>query len=101
MFYTHVVFKKITPGNPKKRPNNSRRKLQFSRFTNKSLDIKDSVTVMMKNIPCGCSQQQVLDAIADVGFADLHMFFYLPTRRSKSLGYAFVGFADVPTTRSC
>jgi len=63
------------------------------------LDMEDSVTVMMKNIPCGCSQQQVLDAIADVGFKELLEFFYLPTRRSKALGYAFVGFADPQTTK--
>ena len=63
------------------------------------LAMEDTVTVMMKNIPCGCKQQEVLDAIADVGFKDVLEFFYLPTQRCKALGYAFAGFADPQTTR--
>jgi hypothetical protein len=54
-------------------------------------------TVMVKNIPCGCSKKEVLVAIAEAGFRC--EFFYLPARRDKYLGYAFVGFPDPHTTQ--
>lgn len=60
----------------------------------------DCLTVMMKNIPCACSRQDVLDAIASVGFEDLYDFFYLPIRSHKeNVGYAFVGFPDASLTQ--
>jgi RNA recognition motif-containing protein len=56
-------------------------------------------TVMVRNIPCSCKRQEVLDAIEEVGFKDRYEFFYLPTRYSKYLGYAFIGFPDPRTTK--
>lgn len=57
-------------------------------------------TVMMKNIPCACTRQEVLNAIEQVGFQTAFDFFYLPIRNHKeNLGYAFVGFPDPSTTR--
>lgn len=60
------------------------------------VDVNDDVkTVMMKNIPCGCSRKEVVDAIEEAGFKDQYDFFYLPTRRCKSnVGYAFIGFPN-------
>lgn len=56
---------------------------------------EDVKTVMMKNIPCGCSRSEVVDAIESLGFEGKYEFFYLPTRRCKSnVGYAFIGFPD-------
>lgn len=51
-------------------------------------------TLMIKHIPCGCSRQDVIDAIVSVGYGDKYEFFYLPVRRGHSgnSGYAFVGF---------
>lgn len=62
---------------------------------------EDVYTVMIKNIPCGCSQEEVLSAIAAGGFENAYDFFYLPTRRSKdNFGYAFIGFPEAQSARS-
>jgi hypothetical protein len=57
-------------------------------------------TVMIRNIPCGCSREDVLQAIDSVGFNGLYDFFYLPRRRYKTMGYGFIGFPDPHLTRS-
>jgi len=56
-------------------------------------------TLMIKHLPCRCTQQEVLDALAAVGFGQLYNFFYLPIRRghTQNFGYAFVGFKDEET----
>jgi hypothetical protein len=53
-------------------------------------------TLMIKHLPCRCSQKEVLDGIASVGFGERYEFFYLPIRRghTQNFGYAFVGFKD-------
>jgi hypothetical protein len=58
----------------------------------------DMSALMIKNIPCGCSKEEVLKAIEDLGFGDDVDFFHLPLRKTKAIGYAFVGFSnpDVP-----
>lgn len=58
-------------------------------------------TLMIKHIPCRCSQKEVMDAVAAVGFGDLYNFFYLPVRRvhMRNFGYAFIGFPDTDTTQ--
>jgi hypothetical protein len=50
-------------------------------------------TVMIKNIPSRCHQEEVLEAIAQFGFASRYTFFYLPKKTGKVLnyGYAFIG----------
>lgn len=57
---------------------------------------EDCHTLMIKHLPCRCSQKEVLDGIASVGFGDRYEFFYLPIRRghTQNFGYAFVGFKD-------
>lgn len=55
-------------------------------------------TVMMKNIPCSCWKTEVIAAIEESGFMSLSNFFYIPNRRGKILGYAFIGFPSVDTT---
>lgn len=59
-------------------------------------------TLMLKNIPCRSSQQEVLDAIEAVGFGEAYNFFYLPIRRghTQNFGYAFIGFGDAETTQA-
>lgn len=60
----------------------------------------DVVTLMIKNIPCGCDRAYVLNVIQALGFGDLHNFFHLPTRRAReNFGYAFIGFPDAVTTQ--
>jgi hypothetical protein len=55
-------------------------------------------TVMMKNIPCSCKKTDVIAAIEESGFMAFSNFFYIPNRRGKILGYAFIGFPSVETT---
>jgi hypothetical protein len=52
----------------------------------------DVVTLMIKNIPCSCRRADILAAIEEVGYKQVHDFFYVPTRRNKCLGYAFISF---------
>jgi hypothetical protein len=52
---------------------------------------------MMKNMPCHCRRSDILAAIEHVGFKQRHDFFYVPTRRNRILGYAFISFPDAQT----
>jgi hypothetical protein len=54
-------------------------------------------TLTMKNMPCHCRRSDVLAAIEEVGFKESHDFFYVPTRRNRILGYAFISFPDTQT----
>jgi hypothetical protein len=56
-------------------------------------------TVMIKNIPCSCKREDILQAVAELGFADQHDFFYVPMRHGKIPGYAFIGFPSTDLTR--
>jgi hypothetical protein len=62
-------------------------------------DDEETHTLMIKHLPCRCSQQEVLNAIEDVGFGEAYDFFYLPIRRghTQNFGYAFVGFNNKDT----
>eukprot|EP00929_Paragymnodinium_shiwhaense_P003407 TRINITY_DN1038_c0_g1_i1.p1 TRINITY_DN1038_c0_g1~~TRINITY_DN1038_c0_g1_i1.p1 ORF type:complete len:305 (+),score=54.41 TRINITY_DN1038_c0_g1_i1:57-917(+) len=59
-------------------------------------------TLMVKNITCRASSQEVLQVIAALGFKDTYDFFYLPQRyASKNCqtapphhGYAFINFKN-------
>jgi hypothetical protein len=55
------------------------------------------LTLMIKNMPCHCRRSDILAAIEEVGFKHRHDFFYVPTRRNRILGYAFIGFPDTNT----
>jgi RNA recognition motif-containing protein len=60
------------------------------------LDSHSIATLMIKNIPCRCSKEEVLGAIRELGFAKQYDFFYLPMRRSQqqNFGYAFISLSD-------
>eukprot|EP00929_Paragymnodinium_shiwhaense_P102960 TRINITY_DN6621_c0_g1_i1.p1 TRINITY_DN6621_c0_g1~~TRINITY_DN6621_c0_g1_i1.p1 ORF type:complete len:293 (+),score=55.38 TRINITY_DN6621_c0_g1_i1:142-1020(+) len=53
-------------------------------------------TLMLKNIPSRCSQDEVLALLDEAGFGDAYHFFYLPRRTTQGQchGYAFVGLRD-------
>eukprot|EP00929_Paragymnodinium_shiwhaense_P082660 TRINITY_DN43689_c0_g1_i12.p1 TRINITY_DN43689_c0_g1~~TRINITY_DN43689_c0_g1_i12.p1 ORF type:complete len:261 (-),score=65.53 TRINITY_DN43689_c0_g1_i12:356-1138(-) len=71
------------------------RNLQWSEITDDDeLDLCD--TLMIKNIPSRCSQDEVLQLIDHAGFGDCYHFFYLPRRtaQGQNHGYAFVGLRD-------
>merc|ERR1712232_1421163 len=57
--------------------------------------------VMLKNIPCSCTQETILNAICEAGFGDDCDFFYAPSSRlskASNFGYAFLGFKDSEVT---
>mmetsp|Transcript_24311 Transcript_24311/g.61641 ORF Transcript_24311/g.61641 Transcript_24311/m.61641 type:complete len:421 (+) Transcript_24311:88-1350(+) len=62
-----------------------------------------ATTVMLRNIACRYSQEDVADALDDVGLAGTYDLVYIPrspTRRSN-LGYAFVYFRDPKFVEEC
>jgi len=63
------------------------------------MEFEDCLTVMIRNIPCSCTRDEILKAIEDLGFAGKHDFFYQPMRKGKALGYAFIGFPDPQVTK--
>mmetsp|Transcript_24121 Transcript_24121/g.39295 ORF Transcript_24121/g.39295 Transcript_24121/m.39295 type:complete len:235 (-) Transcript_24121:24-728(-) len=56
-------------------------------------------TVMIKNIPCRCSTEEVLAAVDQMGFEGSYDFFYLPMNRRhrQGIGYAFINFQEKGT----
>jgi len=73
----------------------------FEQLDDMIIGVDDVKTLMIKNIPCRCTEQNILDAIKEVGHGSSYNFFYLPTRRNQSqnFGYAFVGFVDCNTAK--
>jgi hypothetical protein len=63
-------------------------------------DDEEVCNVMIKNIPCRCSRQDILDAIDEIGFGSEYIFFHMPFPRgqAQNIGYAFVGFRDKDVT---
>mmetsp|Transcript_107591 Transcript_107591/g.169846 ORF Transcript_107591/g.169846 Transcript_107591/m.169846 type:complete len:219 (-) Transcript_107591:363-1019(-) len=64
------------------------------------IDGEDVYTVMIRGLPCSCKKEDILEAVEEIGFDEKHDFFYVPTRKGKSLGYAFIGFPDPQLTRN-
>uniref|UniRef100_A0A7S0ZT07 RRM domain-containing protein n=1 Tax=Noctiluca scintillans TaxID=2966 RepID=A0A7S0ZT07_NOCSC len=57
-------------------------------------------TLMVQNIPCRITQEQLIDVIVDLGFGEKYDFLYLPTCSRSSmtgrsnLGYGFINFSE-------
>ena len=62
-------------------------------------ELEDLHTVMIKNIPCRCSAEEVLRAVDSLGFAGTYDFFYLPMNRrhKQGIGYGFINFIELGT----
>jgi len=58
--------------------------------------ISDSITtLMLRGIPCAISQEQLKQAVDNLGFSGKYDFLYLPRfRNASNRGYAFVNFED-------
>jgi hypothetical protein len=59
----------------------------------------DCLTVMIKGIPCSCKRSDVLNVVKELGFVGQYNFFYVPMKRERILGYAFIGFPDAELTK--
>jgi len=54
---------------------------------------KEVQSVMIKNVPCRCSQNEVLSCIHNHGFEGKYDMFHMPKRSARSnFGYAFLHF---------
>lgn len=54
---------------------------------------KGVCTLMLKNIPCRCSQDEVLDCVHALGFKGKYGTFHMPGRsKRQNFGYAFLDF---------
>jgi len=52
-------------------------------------------TVMVKNIPCRCSQEEFLECVHDLGFKGKYGTFHMPGRSNRhNFGYAFLQFRE-------
>merc|ERR1712137_1375597 len=52
-------------------------------------------TVMVKNIPCRCSQEEFLDCIHSLGYKGKYGTFHMPGRsKRQNFGYAFLQFHE-------
>jgi hypothetical protein len=70
------------------------------------VDAPGSVTLMVRNIACRYSKEQVVGFLADLGFDGTYDFFYLPMNATPraNLGYFFINFkteADSNRCREC
>lgn len=50
--------------------------------------------VMMQNLPCRCTQEEIEAVVQELGFAHLVSYFHLPQKYSggRNCGYGFIGF---------
>lgn len=51
-------------------------------------------TLMLKNLPCRLTKDEIKEMIAERGFLEHLKFIYLPVRGAQGLGYAFVGLTS-------
>mmetsp|Transcript_106137 Transcript_106137/g.228657 ORF Transcript_106137/g.228657 Transcript_106137/m.228657 type:complete len:262 (+) Transcript_106137:64-849(+) len=60
---------------------------------------KQVCTLKIKNLPRRCTQQEILNAVEDIGFGDGYDFFFLPVgpQSKQNRGYAFMNFRDPVT----
>merc|ERR1711894_109588 len=68
----------------------------FDPFDPPVVQVSGKTTVMVKNIPCDYTRDDLLQLIDDQGFADRYDFFYLPIDGDRGLNkaYAFINFVD-------
>lgn len=64
------------------------------------IEMKQSATLMIRNLPRNVKQKRLLKEIDGSGFADLYDFAYLPSsfgkgHEAQGMGYAFVNFEKV------
>jgi len=98
--------KAAPPGSPQGSAEND--KVRAQRFAAKKKDLLSQythhdgpiTTLMICNIPCRVTQQQLVDIVDGMGFEGKYDFLYLPTGGrsstvgSSNLGYGFINYED-------
>eukprot|EP00929_Paragymnodinium_shiwhaense_P119791 TRINITY_DN91686_c0_g1_i1.p1 TRINITY_DN91686_c0_g1~~TRINITY_DN91686_c0_g1_i1.p1 ORF type:complete len:273 (-),score=46.23 TRINITY_DN91686_c0_g1_i1:43-861(-) len=64
----------------------------------------DTKTLMIKNLPCRVTEEEILEAAEDLGFGGAHNYFHLPVKKTakakakpQTSGYCFFGFETSET----
>lgn len=55
-------------------------------------DLDEDVTTVMFDVPCRLTQEQLMESMCDMGFADTFDFLYVPSGKKSNRGYAYVNF---------
>lgn len=58
-------------------------------------------TLMMRNVPCRFSQDDMMVLLDSEGFMNTYDFVYLPSNSSSNLGYGFINFPDPEDAARC
>eukprot|EP00746_Dinoflagellata_sp_MGD_P156027 gnl/MRDRNA2_/MRDRNA2_85664_c0_seq1.p1 gnl/MRDRNA2_/MRDRNA2_85664_c0~~gnl/MRDRNA2_/MRDRNA2_85664_c0_seq1.p1 ORF type:complete len:514 (-),score=106.49 gnl/MRDRNA2_/MRDRNA2_85664_c0_seq1:584-2125(-) len=68
-----------------------------------AVSAEEVTTLMIRGIPCGFTQEALLNLLHDAGLKEKYDFFYIPRddKNSSNLGYAFVNFLDVQSAEHC
>jgi hypothetical protein len=69
--------------------------VSYANYDGSYIDYDGPITTMMiRNIPCRCSTEKILEDINSLGYEGEYDFFYLPQtrKRSSNLGYGFINF---------
>lgn len=97
--------KVIAPTNVK--GNEKRKKSDFSKINPPPSDYAGITTLMIRGIPCGFKQEDLLNLVHSAGLGEECDFFYMP-RASRSrgntpsnLGYAFINFTETIHAWTC
>eukprot|EP00930_Biecheleria_cincta_P091078 TRINITY_DN8058_c0_g1_i5.p1 TRINITY_DN8058_c0_g1~~TRINITY_DN8058_c0_g1_i5.p1 ORF type:complete len:221 (-),score=46.88 TRINITY_DN8058_c0_g1_i5:431-1093(-) len=63
-------------------------------------DWRDITIVMMQNLPCRCTPEEISAAVGEVGFGPYVNFVHLPRKSAggRNCGYGFVGFVNAEIT---
>jgi len=91
------------PKKENRRGNANRKKSDLTTLNPPPSNYASITTLMIRGIPCGFSQEDLLSLLAGAGLADHVNFFYLPKsgNTASNLGYAFINFTETIHAWTC